>query len=136
MHIQFGMMVVYARDLARSIEFYRTLGLDVPDPHPDRPVAIHRAPNGFSIVFTTGDVAALYDANWRRSETGYQQVMEFVVEDDASVDILWEALTSAGYRGRTAPRHITGPYAALVDDPDGNAVLISSDLATLTGTTP
>lgn len=136
MNIQFGMMVVYARDLARSIEFYRTLGLNVPDPHPDRPVAIHRAPNGFSIVFTTGDVAALYDANWTRSESGYQQVMEFVVEDDATVDTLWNTLTSAGYRGRTAPRHITGPYAALVNDPDGNAVLISSDLATLTGATP
>ncbi len=135
MDIQFGMIVLYARDLTKTIEFYRRLGLDIPDPRADRPVAIYRMTNGLSIIFTTGDVAVRYDADWARPESGYQQVMEFVVGDDASVDALWNTLTSAGYHGRTAPAHINGPYAALVEDPDGNAVLISSDLATLTGAT-
>lgn len=135
MEIQFGMIVLYARELAKSIEFYRTLGLEIPDPHPDRPVSIYRMPSGLSIIFTTDQVAALYDSHWTRPEQGYRQLMEFVVADDKSVDIVWDKLTSAGYRGLTAPAHITGPYAAMVEDPDGNGVLISSDIATLTGAT-
>lgn len=131
MDIQFGMMVVYARDLVKTIEFYRLLGLDVSDPHPTRPVAIHRAPSGLSIIFTTGDVATRYDANWTMPDRGYQQLMEFVVGDDAAVETTYHALTSAGHQGRTAPAHVNGPYAAVVEDPDGNAVLITSDLATL-----
>jgi predicted lactoylglutathione lyase len=84
MGMQLGMIGLEVRDLQRSIEFYRLLGLAVPDPFPDRPVA---------------------------------------------VDAEWEKLTSAGYHGRRAPSKTVGPYAAMVDDPDGNVVLISSDPA-------
>jgi predicted lactoylglutathione lyase len=55
--------------------------------------------------------------------------LEFFVGDDAAVDAEWEKLTSAGYSGRRAPAKTVGPYAAMVDDPDGNVVLISSDAA-------
>lgn len=133
MQIQFGMIVLYARDLQKSIEFYRVLGLEIPDPRPNRPVSIYRTPSGLSIIFTTDEVAARYDPGWVRPERGYQQVMEFVVADDKAVDTVWDALTAAGHHGRIAPARINGPYAALVDDPDGNVVLISSDVATLTG---
>jgi hypothetical protein len=74
--IQFAMVVFEVRDLQRTIAFHRLLGLDVPDPEPDRPVAPYR-------------------------------------------------IRSQG-AGKT-----TGPYAAMVDDPDGNVVLISSDVAAI-----
>lgn len=47
----------------------------------------------------------------------------------AVVDETWNRLTGAGHHGRMAPGTQTGLYAALVDDPDGNVVLISSDPA-------
>lgn len=136
MNIQFGMIVLYTRDLDRCIDFYRQLGLDIPDPRPDRPVATYRMPSGVTIIFTTEEIARRYDKRWTRpnDRNGYQQVMEFVVNDDADVDTLWNTLTAAGHHGRTAPAHINGPYAAMIDDPDGNAVLISSDRATLART--
>src|SRR5689334_22724266 len=121
MGIRFGMIVLYARDLQKSIEFYRLLGLDVPDPHPERPVSIHRMDNGVTLIITVDDVARRFDAAWTRNERGgYQQVVEFFVDDDAAVDAVWHKLTSAGYTGRTAPGHLLGPYATLVEDPDGN----------------
>ncbi len=129
-NIRFGMMVIYARDLQRSIEFYRLLGLDVPDPHPDRPVSVYRMSNGVTFIFTTDEVAQRFDPGWTRPDRGYQQVMEFLVDDEASVDAAWTRLTSAGHPGRTAPRRITGPYAAMIDDPDGNVVLITNDRVT------
>jgi catechol 2,3-dioxygenase-like lactoylglutathione lyase family enzyme len=84
MEIQFGMMVLYARDLKKSIEFYRALGLEIPDPMPDRPVAIYRMRSGVTLIFTTDEVAVRYDRGWARPERrGYQHVMEFVVEKTA-----------------------------------------------------
>ena len=130
MNIRFGMMVIYARDLPRSIEFYRLLGLDVPDPVPDRPVSIYRMGNGVTMIFTTGELATRFDPDWTRPDRGYQQVMEFIVDDDAAVDAVWTRLTSAGYHGRTAPGSIVGPYATMIDDPDENVVLVSNDQVT------
>jgi predicted lactoylglutathione lyase len=125
--VKFGMTVLYVRDLERSIEFYRLLGLDVPDPHADRPVAKYETSNGLTIIFTTDEVARRFDSGWIRPQHGYQQVMEFIVDDDASVNAVWDRLTSAGHKGTTPPGHIIGPYATMVEDPDGNVVLISND---------
>jgi predicted lactoylglutathione lyase len=129
MGIQLGMIALEVRDLQRSIEFYRLLGLEVPDPFPDRPVSVYRMDSGVSLILAEGFAAAA-DPGWSRPEgDGYQIFMEFFVGDDAAVDAEWEKLTSAGYHGRRAPAKTVGPYAAMVDDPDGNVVLISSDAA-------
>jgi predicted lactoylglutathione lyase len=125
MTLQLGMVVLDVSDLERSIAFYRLLGLDVPDPMPDRPVALHTMESGVSIVFIEG-FAASVDPTWTRP-TGYQQALEFYVGDDAAVDDMYSRLTSAGHHGRMSPAATTGLYAALVDDPDGNPILISSD---------
>lgn len=119
------MVVLDVDDVERSIAFYRLLGLDVRDPFPDRPVALHTMESGVSIVFIQG-FAASVDADWVRPRSS-QQALEFYVGDDAAVDEMWDRLTSAGHHGRMAPTAKTGLYAALVDDPDGNVVLISSD---------
>jgi catechol 2,3-dioxygenase-like lactoylglutathione lyase family enzyme len=129
MAIEFGMVVLDVRDLGRSIDFYRQLGLDVPDPFPDRPISVYRMDNGVSIVIGEG-LAEANDPTWTRPEGGYQQFLEFLVDDDAAVDAEWERLTAAGHHGRRAPAKIVGPYAAMIDDPDGNVILITSDRST------
>jgi catechol 2,3-dioxygenase-like lactoylglutathione lyase family enzyme len=127
MGIQLGMVVLDVRDLQRSIDFYRLLGLAVPDPSPGRPVTLLRMDSGVSIVIGEG-LGAGSDPSWARPENGYQVFLEFFVGDDAAVDAEWEKLTAAGYHGRRAPAKSAGPYGALIDDPDGNVILISSDV--------
>jgi catechol 2,3-dioxygenase-like lactoylglutathione lyase family enzyme len=128
MGIQLGMVVLDVQDVRRSIDFYRLLGLDVPDPAPDRrPVTLHRMDSGVSIVIGEG-LAAAGDPTWTRPDSGYQVFLEFFVGDDAAVDREWEKLTAAGHHGRKAPSKGPGPYGALIDDPDGNVILISSDI--------
>lgn len=128
MGIQLGMVALDVRDLQRSIDFYRLLGLAVPDRHPERPVSLCRMASGVTLVLIE-NFAAASDPNWvRPTQHHYQQVLEFVVDDEAEVDAQWHRLTSAGSFARQAPRHVApGVYAALVDDPDGNVLLISSD---------
>lgn len=126
MGIRFGMVVLVVRDLQRSIEFYRLLGLEISDPMPERPVSVSEMNDGISLVLIT-DEFARRDPEWSWPEGGYQQMLEFLVVGDAAVDGEWEKLTGAGHHGRQAPAKVFGPYAAIVDDPDGNVVLITAD---------
>jgi predicted lactoylglutathione lyase len=126
--VQLSMVVLEVRDLGASIAFYRLLGLDLPDPPPERPVVVHRMGSGVSLVLTES-FASRYDPEWTRPTRGYQQLMEFYLGEDPEVDACWARLVAAGHHGRMAPMRTAGPYAAMVDDPDGNVVLLTSDVA-------
>jgi predicted lactoylglutathione lyase len=127
---RFGMVVLFVRDLARSIAFYRLLGLEVSDPRPERPVAAYVEGGATRLIITTDPVARRFDRTWVRPERGgYQQVVEFFLDDDAAVDAAWERLTSAGHPGISPPQRFVGPYGTMVEDPDGNVVLLTNDPA-------
>jgi catechol 2,3-dioxygenase-like lactoylglutathione lyase family enzyme len=131
--IQLAMVVLEVRDLDASIEFYRRLGLDVPDPVGGRPVTVHRMGSGVSLLLTTA-FASRYDPTFERPASGYQQLLEFYVGEDVKVRDMWAALTGFGYHGRMPPTKTAGPFAAMVDDPDRNVVLLTSDEAAQPGT--
>lgn len=126
--MQLSMVVLEVRDIRASIEFYRLLGLDLPDPPAERPISIVRMGSGVSLLLVEG-FAATNDPTWSRPTGGYQQLLEFYAGEDAEVDAMSAKLTAAGYHGRMAPKQTQGPYAAMVDDPDGNVVLLTSDEA-------
>jgi predicted lactoylglutathione lyase len=132
--IQLAMVVLEVRDLHAATEFYRCLGLDVPPPIEGRPVTVHRMGSGVSLLLTTS-FASRYDPTFERPQRGYQQLLEFYVGSDAEVRTVWTRLTSAGYHGRMPPTRTAGPFAAMVDDPDGNVVLLTSDEAAQPGET-
>lgn len=121
-----GMVALDVRDLQRSIDFYRLLGLEMPDRFPGRPVSLLRMDNGVGLVLAEG-YAAANDPSWTRPTSGYQQYLEFFLDSDAAVDELWQKLTAAGHHGRVRPRRTTGPYTGMVDDPDGNVIMITSE---------
>lgn len=126
--LQLSMVVLEVRDLEASVRFYRTLGLEIPDPPAGRPVIVHRMPSGVSLLLTTG-FASAYDPGWFRPAGGYQQLLEFYVGEDSMVESKWRELTGSGYHGRMPPTATVGPFAAMVDDPDGNVILLTSDAA-------
>lgn len=128
MEIQLAMVVLEVRNVAESVAFYRRLGLEMAELRPGQRVAIHRMGSGVSLLLTE-TYAADNDPAWIRPTGGYQQLLEFYLGEDAAVDACWADLTAAGFHGRMAPKRTTGPYAAMVDDPDGNVVLLTSDAA-------
>ena len=130
MELQLSMVVLEVADLGASVRFYRRLGLDLPEPVEGRPVVAHRMGSGVTLLLTTG-FASRYDPTWAPPVAGggYSQLLEFYVGEDAAVDRVWADLIGAGYRGRMAPTETVGPYAAIVDDPDGNGILLTSDEA-------
>lgn len=98
----------------------------------EKPFVSHRMGSGVSIFFDTV-FAARYDAKHAFPVgVGYGSLFEFYLGEDAAVDPKYAELTAAGYRGQMAPERTFGPYAAMVDDPDGNVVLLTSDARTQT----
>jgi catechol 2,3-dioxygenase-like lactoylglutathione lyase family enzyme len=127
MEIQLSMLGLFVRDMGTALRFYRLLGLDIPASDDGKPFVLHRMGSGVSIFFDTV-FAARYDRQYTpRAGTGYGSLLEFYLGDDSAVDAKYAELTAAGYHGRMAPERTSGPYAAMVDDPDGNVVLLTSD---------
>jgi len=117
-----GLMV---RDMAASLEFYRRLGIEIPEGSEEKPFVQKRMESGVSIFWDTV-FADKYDPHGERPESGYQMMLEFFLEDERAVDSKYEEMTRHGYRGRREPVQTFGPYAAMVDDPDGNVILFTA----------
>ncbi len=129
MEIQLSMLGVVVSDMPASLRFYRLLGLDIPATEDEKPFVLHRMGTGVTIFFDTV-FAARYDPTHRiPAGDGYRTMFEFYLGEDAAVDAKYTELTAAGYHGRMAPEQTSGPYAAMVDDPDGNVILLTSDNA-------
>jgi len=128
MSLELSMVGLMVKDIARSLEFYRRLGLEIPESEDAKPFVMKRMPSGVTIFWDTV-FAKRYDPEWKESGSGYRVMLEFFLPDDEAVDAKYTELTGYGYHGRWAPRQTKGPYAATVDDPDGNVILLTSDTA-------
>jgi hypothetical protein len=129
MQIQLTMLGVIVREMPTALRFYRLLGLEIPDGEDEKKIVLHRMGSGVTILFDTV-FAAGYDIEYMPADhPGYRTFFEFYLGDDTAVDAKYAQLTGAGYHGRMAPEKTSGPYAAMVDDPDGNVVLLTSDNA-------
>jgi len=122
---RFTMVVLLIEDVARSVAFYRRLGVEFPpdaETKPDLQVPIG---DDHQLVLTTNFKKAIPD--YEPPSGGSAIVIEFFVEGDEAVDAKYAELTEAGYRGRREPfRTSFGAYMSMVEDPDGNVVLITA----------
>lgn len=109
-------------DLARSLEFYRALGLDVPDgveaaPHAEIPLA-----PGVRLLLDTHESIAGFDPGFT-PENGGHGSLAFECADPAGVDEAYERMIAAGAESHLAPWDaVWGQRYAVVLDPDGNGV--------------
>jgi catechol 2,3-dioxygenase-like lactoylglutathione lyase family enzyme len=113
---------VFASDLDRSIDFYRLLGLSVPDgevPH----VAVE-LPGGNSLSLDTEETIAGMHPGWEPpSSPAARLALALGVGSPADVDALFEKVTAAGHAGPLPPYDAPwGMRYATVADPDGNWV--------------
>jgi uncharacterized glyoxalase superfamily protein PhnB len=127
MEIQLSMLGVIVSDMPAALRFYRTVGLDIPPSEDVKPFVMHRMGSGVTIFFDTVFSSRYDPGHVPAAGAGHGCLFEFYLGDDAAVDAKFAELTAAGYHGRMAPEQTFGPYGAMVDDPDGNVVLLTSD---------
>ncbi len=123
---RFTMVVLLVADVARSVAFYRRLGVEFPPDAETRTDIVVPIGDEHQFVLTTTFVRAIPDYE-PPPRAGSGIVIEFFVAGDAAVDATYADLVGAGYSGRREPfRTGFGAWMAMVDDPDGNVVLITA----------
>jgi catechol 2,3-dioxygenase-like lactoylglutathione lyase family enzyme len=115
-------------DLARSLEFYRLLGLSVPEP--DGPHFEVELPGGNKLAFDTEEVIAGMHPGWTPPTPAGRVALAFGVGTPAAVDALFHRLTEAGHPATLKPFDAPwGQRYATVTDPDGTSVDLFAALA-------
>jgi catechol 2,3-dioxygenase-like lactoylglutathione lyase family enzyme len=119
---------IVAKDLKRSLEFYRQLGLPVPDP--DGPHVEVELPGGNKLAFDTEEVIAGMHPGWTPPTSSAGRVaIAFGLGSPSDVDALFERLTAAGHPGTLKPFDAPwGMRYATVEDPDGTSVDLFASL--------
>ena len=120
------MVGVVVTDMRRALEFYRRLGVAIPDGSEGLDhVEVSMGELTFFLTTVAGN--ARWDpARADISGKGYRIVLEFYLETAAAVDAKYAELTGYGYPEHCAPYDVTPSMRfAMVDDPDGNTILLS-----------
>ncbi|HTO06633.1 MAG TPA: VOC family protein [Myxococcota bacterium] len=121
--MKFAGVHLYVRDLARSLAFYRLLGLSLPEPEPGGVFASTAVGKDVHLAFGTFELTRGYDPGFREPRGGPTNSLQFDVESRADVDRIHARLISAGYASHLAPHDaFWGSRYAEVEDPDGNTV--------------
>jgi Glyoxalase/Bleomycin resistance protein/Dioxygenase superfamily len=128
MALELYMVGVIVEDMPRAAEFYRRLGVDVPQGS-ETEEHVEIAMSGLTFFLSTKRANARWDPARTEASGGYRTVLEFYLETPAVLDAKYEELTGHGYVGHCAPYDVTPKLRfAMVDDPDGNTILLSASV--------
>ena len=121
------MVGVIVEDMGRALEFYRRLGVEVPDGSEDKG-HIEIKMSGLTFSLSTKEANARWDpARADATGDGYRIILEFLLGSFGELEAKYGELTGLGYRGHGEPYAVAeGLRFALVDDPDGNTILLSA----------
>jgi uncharacterized glyoxalase superfamily protein PhnB len=124
------MLNVIVADMAASLEFYRRLGVAVPDDVEAAGAHVQlRMPGGFSLELDGPESVRLWHAGWRADPASVAVVIGFALPSREAVDQRYADLTTAGYTGRQPPFDaFWGARYAVVADPDGHDVGLMSPI--------
>jgi catechol 2,3-dioxygenase-like lactoylglutathione lyase family enzyme len=118
---------IVTSDMARSIAFYRLLGLDVPET-PDEGHVDTFLPNGVRFMLDSEETVRSFQPEWTR-RTGNQIALAFECESAPEVDEMYARVVAAGFHGEKAPWDaFWGQRYAQLRDPDGVPVDLYASL--------
>jgi catechol 2,3-dioxygenase-like lactoylglutathione lyase family enzyme len=113
---QFDAIGIVSSDLARSIAFYRLLGIEFPQ---DEGHIEATLPNGTRLMLDGEDVIKSFNPDWTRA-TGNQIALAFACTSPADVDETYHRIVDAGFEGDKEPWDAFWGYRyAQLRDPDG-----------------
>ena len=115
-----GIMV---KDMAKSLAFYRAVGLDIPAELDSEGHAEITLENGLRLAWDTHEVIRSFDEHWEEP-TGHPRIgLAFLCDSPADVDAQYEHIIELGYDSHKAPFDaFWGQHYAQIKDPDGNVI--------------
>ena len=126
MGLELYMVGVIVEDMAKSVEFYRRLGVDIPEGSEEKPhVPVKMGEMTFFL--NTRSLNARWDPAKIEAAGGYRIILEFYLKTREEVDAKYAEMIGYGYQGHVAPFETPfNAYFAMINDPDGNTILISA----------
>ncbi len=126
MALQLAMVGLVVQNMKTSLAFYRHLGLVLPEGCENQPHVELKMESGLTFFWDTVFVQ-MYDAERVPASGGYRVMLEFFLPSRPEVDAKYAELLGLGYQGYRSPFETSfGAYFAMVNDPDGNTVLLSA----------
>lgn len=120
---QLDMIGVVASDLPKTLAFYRTLGLDIPEGAEQQPHFEVTLPGGIRLAWDNLEVIRSMEPDWKPSAPGSGPSLAFLCETPADVDAMYATLTGQGHPGHLEPWDAPwGQRYAVIFDPDGTAI--------------
>jgi uncharacterized glyoxalase superfamily protein PhnB len=127
----FAVVGLVPSDMAKTLAFYRLLGLDIPAAADTEPHVEVELPGGLKLAFDTEATIRSFHPGWTPPTGGGRVGLAFAAPDPARVDALHAELVEAGYRSELAPFDaFWGQRYATVLDPDGTGVDLFAPSAT------
>lgn len=134
MALELYMIGLITQDMGKSLEFYRRLGLDIPEGSEQQSHVEIKMSGGLTFFLDAKPArwdpgfVAEDDPRPAQPSNAYPFVLEFYLKSRAELETRVAELTGFGYRMRRAPYDTPfGMRFALVYDPDGNTILLSAD---------
>jgi uncharacterized glyoxalase superfamily protein PhnB len=116
----FGIVV---SDMARSVAFYRKLGLEFAEGAENEPHVEVELGGGVRYMLDTEDVMRAFDPEWQRPTGGHAVGGAFHCESPEEVDLVYAELLEAGATAHKEPWDaFWGHRYAQLKDPDGTVI--------------
>jgi catechol 2,3-dioxygenase-like lactoylglutathione lyase family enzyme len=129
MQARLSVVGVVVSDMARSLAFYRNLGLETPPGADQEPHVEIELPGGLRLAFDTVETIRSFDSHWSPPSGGHRISLAFAFDTPSGVDQAYEDLVGLGYTGHKEPWDaFWGQRYAEVLDPDGNTVDLCAPL--------
>lgn len=129
MSLNLFMIGIIVKDMKKSVEFYRRLGVSIPEGSENN-IFIGIKMGDLTFFLSTRDQNNSWDPNNKPvvDENGYNIILEFYLKTRDAVDKKYNELIKFGYKSHMKP-YVTNfnMYFAIIKDPDGNQILISGD---------
>jgi len=120
---QLDLVGIVVEDMARSLAFYRQLGLDISAEADTQPHTELTLPGGMRLAWDTIETIRSFDPDYQVPSGNSSIGLAFLLDTPAEVDATYEKLVAAGYHGHKAPWDaFWGQRYGLIHDPDGNNV--------------
>ena len=122
MDIRLDLVGIVVGDMGASLEFYRRLGLEVPEDAAGEPHAEAVTPGGLRVAWDTADLIRQIYPSWTEPAGGHRVALAFRCPDPAAVDEKYAELAALGHGHKEPWDAFWGQRYAVVKDPDGNPV--------------
>jgi catechol 2,3-dioxygenase-like lactoylglutathione lyase family enzyme len=131
MKTRLDLIGIVVTDMARSLAFYRRLGLDIPAGADREPHVETMLPGGLRLAWDTVETVRSFDPEWAVPSGSPRVGLAFLFETPGEVDSAFETLVADGYEGHKEPWDaFWGQRYAVMHDPDRNSIDLFAPLDT------